>query len=135
VRQERLKRQVELGIMPPGTELAERMWFVPDPIVLAPASRAILARRWSCTPAWSRTWTSTSAADRPPEEDREYDNTIFIVFGDNGAEGADLFKMIAGSPGTRDFLYAAIKWSQTHPTPGATRARTSATARCGRRCR
>jgi arylsulfatase len=45
----------------------------------------------------------------------EYDNTIFIVFGDNGAEGTDLFKMIAGSPGTRDYLFAAIKWSQTHP--------------------
>jgi len=45
VRQERLKRQVELGIMPPGTELAERMWFVPDPIVLAPASRAILGKK------------------------------------------------------------------------------------------
>jgi arylsulfatase A-like enzyme len=37
----------------------------------------------------------------------EYDNTIFIVFGDNGAEGADLFKMIAGTPGTRDFLFAS----------------------------
>jgi arylsulfatase len=45
----------------------------------------------------------------------EYENTIFIVFGDNGAEGTDLFQMIAGTPGTRDFLYAAIKWSQTHP--------------------
>jgi arylsulfatase A-like enzyme len=45
----------------------------------------------------------------------EYDNTIFIVFGDNGAEGADLFKMIAGTPGTRNFLFAAIEWSQTHP--------------------
>jgi arylsulfatase len=45
----------------------------------------------------------------------EYDNTIFIVFGDNGAEGTDLFKMIAGTPGSRDFLFAAIKWSQTHP--------------------
>jgi arylsulfatase len=37
------------------------------------------------------------------------------VFGDNGAEGTDLFKMIAGQPGTRDFLFAAIQWSQTHP--------------------
>ncbi len=45
----------------------------------------------------------------------EYENTIFIVFGDNGAEGTDLFKMIAGTPGTRDYLFAAIKWSQTHP--------------------
>src|SRR5512140_2521314 len=45
VRQERLKRQVELGIMPPGTERAERMWFLPDPIALAQASRAILGRK------------------------------------------------------------------------------------------
>ena len=45
----------------------------------------------------------------------EYDNTIFVVFGDNGAEGTDLFGMIAGQPGTRDFLFAAINWNQTHP--------------------
>jgi arylsulfatase len=45
----------------------------------------------------------------------EYENTIFIVFGDNGAEGTDLFAMIAGTPGTRDYLFAAINWSQTHP--------------------
>jgi arylsulfatase len=45
----------------------------------------------------------------------EYENTIFIVFGDNGAEGADLFKMIAGTPGTRNFLFASMQWSQTHP--------------------
>ena len=37
------------------------------------------------------------------------------MFGDNGAEGTDLFKMIAGTPGTRDALFAAINWSQTHP--------------------
>ena len=45
----------------------------------------------------------------------EYENTIFIVFGDNGAEGADLFEMIAGTPGTLNALSAAINWSQTHP--------------------
>jgi arylsulfatase len=45
----------------------------------------------------------------------EYENTIFIFFGDNGAEGPDLFGMIAGSPGSRDNLFAAINWSQTHP--------------------
>jgi arylsulfatase len=37
------------------------------------------------------------------------------VFGDNGAEGTDLFKMIAGTPGTRDFLFAAMNWSETNP--------------------
>jgi arylsulfatase len=37
------------------------------------------------------------------------------VFGDNGAEGADLFEMIAGTPGTLNYLFAAANWSQTHP--------------------
>jgi arylsulfatase A-like enzyme len=45
----------------------------------------------------------------------EYDNTIFIVFGDNGAEGTDLFAMIAGSPGTLNYTFAAQNWSNTHP--------------------
>jgi len=65
----------------------------------------------------------------------EYDNTIFIVFGDNGAEGTDLFKMIAGSPGTRDFLYAAINWSQTHPNAWGDPGSYVGYGRCGRRCR
>jgi len=43
----------------------------------------------------------------------EYDNTIFLVFGDNGAEGSDLFAMFTGSPGTKNFLFAAMHWSQT----------------------
>jgi arylsulfatase len=45
----------------------------------------------------------------------EYENTVFVVFGDNGAEGTDLFAMIAGSPGSRDYLFAAKYWSQTSP--------------------
>ena len=71
VRQERLKRQVELGIMPAGTQLAERMWFVPDPIVLAPASAGRprqedgALRRHGGEPRLPR-----RPAHRPPEEDR-----------------------------------------------------------------
>ena len=45
VRQERLKRQIQLGIMPAGTQLSERMWFVPDATLLAPASRAVLGKK------------------------------------------------------------------------------------------
>jgi len=116
VRQERLKRQVELGIMPPGTELAERMWFVPDPIVLAPASRAILGKKMELYAGMVENMDfHVGRLIDHLKKIGEYDNTIFIVFGDNGAEGADLFKMISGSPGSRDFLFAAINWSQTHP--------------------
>jgi len=116
VRQERLKRQIELGIQPPDTQLAERMWFVPDPVVLAPASRAILGKKMELYAGMMENMDfHVGRLIDHLKQIGEYENTIFIVFGDNGAEGTDLFKMIAGSPGSRDFLFAAINWSQTHP--------------------
>jgi len=116
VRQERLKRQIELGIMPAGTQLAERMWFLPDPIVLAPATRAILGKKMELYAGMMENLDfHVGRLIDYLKKTGEYENTVFIVFGDNGAEGNDLFAQIAGTPGTRDFLYAAIKWSQTHP--------------------
>jgi len=115
VREERLKRQVELGIMPAGTELAERMWFVPDPIVLAPASRAVLGKKMELYAGMVENMDHhIGRLVDHLKQIGEYENTIFVFFGDNGAEGTDLFGMIAGSPGSRDFLFAAINWSQTH---------------------
>jgi arylsulfatase A-like enzyme len=116
VRQERLKRQIELGIMPAGTQLAERMWFVPDPVVLAPASRAILGKKMELYAGMVENMDfHVGRLIDHLKKIGEYESTIFIVFGDNGAEGTDLFQMIAGSPGSRDYLFAAINWSQTHP--------------------
>ena len=116
VRQERLKRQIELGIMPAGTQLAERMWFLPDPIVLAPATRAILGKKMELYAGMVENLDfHVGRLIEHLKQIGEHDNTVFIVFGDNGAEGTDLFKMIAGTPGTRDYLFAAIHWSQTNP--------------------
>jgi arylsulfatase A-like enzyme len=116
VRQERLKRQIEMGIMPAGTKLAERMWFIPDPIVLAPASRAILGKKMELYAGMVENLDfHVGRLIDYLKKTGQYDNTIFLVFGDNGAEGTDLFKMIAGTPGTRDALFAAINWSQTNP--------------------
>jgi len=116
VRQERLKRQIELGIVPAGTQLAERMWFVPDPIVLAPATRAILGKKMELYAGMVENMDfHVGRLIDHLKQIGEYENTIFVVFGDNGAEGTDLFKMIAGTQGTRDYLFAAINWSQTDP--------------------
>jgi arylsulfatase len=116
IRQARLKRQVELGIVPPDTQLAERMWFLPDPVVLAPATRAILGKKMELYAGMVENLDfHVGRLIDHLKSIGEYENTIFVVFGDNGAEGTDLFKMIAGSPGTRDYLFAAIKWSETHP--------------------
>jgi arylsulfatase A-like enzyme len=116
VRQARLKRQIELGIMPAGTQLAERMWFLPDPTLLAPASRAVLGKKMELYAGMVENLDfHVGRLIDHLKKIGEYENTIFVVFGDNGAEGTDLFAMIAGTPGSRDFLFAASKWSQTHP--------------------
>jgi len=116
VRQERLKRQIEMGIVPKDTQLAERMWFVPDASLLAPAARAIMGKKMELYAGMVENMDyHTGRLIDYLKKIGEYDNTIFIVFGDNGAEGADLFKMIAGTPGTRNFLFASMQWSQTHP--------------------
>jgi len=116
VRQERLQRQIDLGIVPAGTTLAERMWFVPDPIVMAPATRALLGRKMELYAGMMENMDfHVGRLIAHLKEIGEYENTIFIVFGDNGAEGADLFQMVAGTPGTLNALFAASKWSKTDP--------------------
>jgi arylsulfatase len=116
VRQERLKRQIEMGITPAGTQLSERMWFVPDPTLLAPISRALQGKKMELYAGMVENMDHhIGRLIDHLKKIGEYENTIFVFFGDNGAEGTDLFGMIAGTPGTRDYLFAAINWSQTHP--------------------
>ena len=116
VRRQRLQRQIELGIAAEGTRLSDRLWFVPDPTLLAPAPRALLGMKMELYAGMveNMDYHIGRLVDYL-KEIGEYENTIFIVFGDNGAEGTDLFQMIAGTPGTLNFLFAAINWSQTHP--------------------
>jgi arylsulfatase A-like enzyme len=116
LRQERLKRQIEMGIVPAGTGLAERMWFVPDSTLMAPAARALMGKKMEIYAGMVENLDHhVGRLIDHLKKIGEYDNTIFIVFGDNGAEVNDLFAMIAGSPGSRDFLFAAMHWSQTNP--------------------
>jgi len=116
IRQQRLKRQIELGITPEGTQLSERMWFVPDPVLLAPATRAILGKKMELYAGMVENLDfHVGRLIDHLKQIGEYENTIFIVFGDNGAEGNDLFATIAGTPGSRDSFFAAVHWSQTNP--------------------
>jgi len=115
LRQERLKRQVEMGIMPAGTQLAERMWFVPDSTLLAPAALVVMGKKMEIYAGMVENLDHhVGRLIDHLKKIGEYDNTIFIVFGDNGAEGNDLYELITGSPGSRDFLFAAMHWSQNH---------------------
>ena len=112
LRIQRLKKQKELGIIPESATLAERMWFVPEYALLAPATRAVIGRKMELYAGLVENldFHIGRLVDHL-KKIGEYENTIFIVFGDNGAEGNDLGAMIAGTPGTRDYLYFAAKWS------------------------
>jgi arylsulfatase len=115
VRKERLKKQKELGIIPENTQLAERMWYVPEPSILAPATRAVMGRKMELYAGLveNMDYHIGRLIDHL-KEIGEYENTIFIVFGDNGAEGSDLGAMIGGTPGTLNYLYFATKWSNNN---------------------
>jgi arylsulfatase len=116
IRKQRLERQVKLGIIPESTTLAERMWFIPDYSLLAPATRALLGRKMELYAGLIENMDyHIGRLIQYLKEIGEYENTVFIVFGDNGAEGNDLGAMIAGTPGTRDYLFWAMNWSQTNP--------------------
>lgn len=115
IRQQRLKKQKELGIVSDSANLAERMWFIPDYSVLAPASRAVVGRKMELYAGLMENldfYIGELIAHL--KEIGEYENTIFIVFGDNGAEGNDLGAMIAGQPGSLNSLFFASKWSNNN---------------------
>jgi len=116
VRQERMKKQKELGIIPENTQLAERMWFVPDYSILAPASRAVVGKKMELYAGLVENLDHhIGRLVDHLKQIGEYENTIFIVFGDNGAEGTDLGAMIGGTPGTLNYLFFASKWSNNNP--------------------
>lgn len=116
LREQRLKRQKELGIVPESSVLAERMWFLPEYSILAPGTKAVLGKKMELYAGLIENLDyHIGRLTDHLKAIGEYENTVFIIFGDNGAEGNDLGAMIAGTPGTRDNLFWAMKWSQNNP--------------------
>jgi arylsulfatase len=115
-RKQRLKRMIELGIIPADARLAERMWFVPDAVNLAPGARAIAARKMELYASMVENMDHhIGRLIDYLKSIGEYENTLFIFFSDNGPEGTDLGAMLRGQRGSENFLFHAIKWSETHP--------------------
>jgi len=93
VRQERLERQIELGIMPADTQLAERMWFLPDPVVLAPATRAILGKKMELYAGMMENLDfHVGRLIGPPQENRRVREHDLRRVSAQRAEGTDLSK-------------------------------------------
>jgi arylsulfatase len=116
LRKERFGRMKDLGILPANSTMADRFWYVPPFDVLAPAARVVIARKMELFAALVENMDyNTGRFIDYLKRIGEYDNTLFVFFADNGAEGNDLADIVAGTPGTRDYLFYAQKWNQTHP--------------------
>jgi arylsulfatase len=100
-RKQRLQRMIELGIIPADTRPAERMWFLPEAVNLAPGSRAFAGRKMELYAAMVENMDHhIGRLMAYLKEIGEYDNTLFIFFSDNGAEGTDLGAMLRGRTGS-----------------------------------
>jgi arylsulfatase len=116
LRQERLERMKELGIVAPDATLAERLWYVPTWSDFAPVARVNVSRKMELYAALVENLDHhVGRLVEYLKSVGEYDDTLFLFFADNGAEGTDLSHVIAGTPGTRDYLFYVANWSQTHP--------------------
>jgi arylsulfatase A-like enzyme len=116
IKKQRVSRMKELGIMPAAAGNADRLWYVPPFDVLAPAARVVIARKMELFAALVDNMDeNTGRLIDYLERTGQYENTLFVFFSDNGAEGNDLAQMVAGTPGTRDYLFYAQKYNQTHP--------------------
>jgi arylsulfatase len=113
IREQRLARMEELGIVEKGVNTADRLYFLPRASMLAPGARMMQGRKMELYASMveymddqiGRVFDYLKKID-------EYDNTVVIFFSDNGAEGNDLRGMIAGRPGTMGYMHAANSFAE-----------------------
>jgi arylsulfatase len=119
IREQRLARMQELGIVESGVSTAERLWFLPRSTSLAPAARVMQGRKMELYA--SMVEYMDDQIGRVFDYLRqigEYDNTVVIFLSDNGAEGNDLRAMVAGQAGSLGFLHAMNNFAENgHNSP------------------
>jgi arylsulfatase len=123
IREERLARMQELGIVDKGVNTADRLFFLPRASQLAIGARKIQGRKMEIYASMVEYMDDQiGRVFDYLKEIGEYDNTVVIFFSDNGAEGNDLRGMIAGRPGTAGYMHAVYAeygpaWAQVGMTP------------------
>jgi arylsulfatase len=113
IRQQRLTRMQELGIVDKGVNAADRLWFVPRSTALTPALRVMLGRKMELYAAMVEYMDDQiGRVFDYLKQIGEYDNTVVIFISDNGAEGNDLRAMVAGRVGSLGFLHAMNNFAE-----------------------
>jgi arylsulfatase len=113
IRQQRLARMEELGIVDKDVNAADRLYFLPRSTGLVPAARVMQGRKMELYASMVEYMDDQiGRVFDYLKEIGEYDNTIVIFISDNGAEGNDLRSMVAGRPGTMGFLHGMNNFAE-----------------------
>lgn len=113
IREKRLARMQELGIIEEGDNYADRLYFLPRSSALTPALRVALGRKMEVYASMVEYMDDQiGRVFDYLKQIGEYDNTIVIFISDNGAEGNDLRGMVAGQPGTMGFLHGMQNFAE-----------------------
>jgi len=113
IRNQRLARMQEIGILDEGVNAADRLWFLPRSTTLAPAARVMQGRTMELYASMVEYMDDQiGRVFDYLREIGEYDNTVIIFISDNGAEGNDLRGMVSGQPGTLGFLHAMNNFAE-----------------------
>jgi len=113
IRQKRLTRMQELGIVDKGVNAADRLYFLPRSSALTPAVRVMLGRTMELYAGMVEYMDDQiGRVFDYLKEIGEYDNTVVIFISDNGAEGNDLRALVAGQVGSMGFLHAMRNFAE-----------------------
>jgi len=113
IRQQRLARMQELGIVDKDANDADRLFFLPRSTALVPAARVAQGRKMELYAGMVEYMDDQiGRVFDYLKEIGEYDNTVVIFISDNGAEGNDLRAMVAGQPGTMGYLHAMNNFAE-----------------------
>jgi len=113
IRQQRLARMQELGIVDKGVNAADRLYFMPRSTAFTPAVRVMQGRKMELYAGMVEYMDDQiGRVFDYLKEIGEYDNTVVIFISDNGAEGNDLRAMVAGQPGSFGFLHGMNNFAE-----------------------
>jgi arylsulfatase len=113
IRQKRLARMQELGIVDENANDADRLAFLPRSSGMVPAARVLQGRKMELYAGMVEYMDDQiGRVFDYLKEIGEYDNTVVIFISDNGAEGNDLRSMMAGQPGTMGYLHGMNNFAE-----------------------
>lgn len=108
LREQRLERMKEMGLVSASAELAPRLWYIPEYEDLTKAGQVTSARKMEIYASVVEylDWQIGEFVNYLEDSD-QLDNTIILFFSDNGPEGADPIPAARRQPGLGSSMFFA----------------------------